>query len=148
MHRAKGIEEMGEDRLGVLENLASTSSKTIKSGPLHVAMVSYLKTIAKKAWLSERVDLMIKHATNLVVPDGTLLVQKGDMIHHLIIVLNDGGLLVSADKCYERGKPFGEKSLVSIIFFLLFCFGGVLFLLIVYPSLSHSRFKLVVPIMH
>ena len=114
MQRAKGIEEMGEDRLGVLERLASTSFQTIKSGPMHVAMLSYLHTIAKKAWLSERVDLMIKHATNIVVPDGTLLVQKGDMIHHVIIVLNDGGLLVSPNQCYERGSPFGEKSLVRV----------------------------------
>lgn len=46
--------------------------------------------------------------------NSTLLIQKGDPIHHLILVLNDGGLLASPHKIYERGTLFGEGSLTRV----------------------------------
>lgn len=114
MNRAKGIEEMREGADGSLDKLVAGAKQTIKVGPKYVAMVQHLRNLAKKIWLEDKLDIMIKNVKNLTVKEGILLLQKGDMVHHMLIVLNDGGVLTSPTKCYKRGMPFGHNSLVGV----------------------------------
>jgi len=114
MQRAKGVEEMSEGTVGQLEEFCLSATQTIKTGPMYSTMIQHLTNVAKKIWLADRIDIMIKNIQNFSVKEGTLLIQKGDLMHHMIIVLNDSGLLVSPTKCYEPGVPFGETSLTRV----------------------------------
>ena len=114
MQRAKGVEEMSEGTVGQLEEFCMSATQTIKTGPMYNTMIQHLTNVAKKIWLEDRIDIMIKNIQNFSVKEGTLLIQKGDLMHHMIIVLSDSGLLVSPTKCYEPGVPFGETSLTRV----------------------------------
>ena len=70
--------------------------------------------VAKQIWLEDKLDLILKNVKNFTVQDGTLLIQKGELVHHVIIVINDNGLLASPTHCYKRGEAFGQESLTKL----------------------------------